>query len=50
MYILTSELNMYLKLEIRVLCKEFLAFKKYLFIFFFLNKSDDYLYLYNSRL
>ena len=42
---------MYLKLEICVVCKEFLAFKYVLFQ----KKSDDYLYLYiknleNSRL
>jgi hypothetical protein len=36
-------INTYLKLEIRVVCKEFLAFK-YVFIFF-QNISDDYLYL-----
>ena len=34
---------MYLKLEIRVVCRDFLAFK-YIFIVF-RNKSDDYLYL-----
>ena len=45
---------MYLKLEIRVACREFLAFK-YVVMFFFRNKTDYYLYLYirnleNSRL
>ena len=45
---------MYLKLEIYVVCREFLVFE-YLYILFFQNKSDDYLYLYirnleNSRL
>ena len=45
---------MYLKLEIRFMCGEILIFT-YLFIVFFHNKSDDYLYLYiknleNSRL
>ena len=51
MYILASfffskkTLNTYLKLEIRVVCREFLAFK-YGIIVFFRNKTDDYLYLY----
>ena len=59
MYILPYDLfekgdKYYLKLEIRIVCREFSAFK-YVFIFFFQNKSDDYLYLYirnleNSRL
>ena len=44
MYILLSdlfekEINTYLKLEIRVVCREFLAFR-----YFFRDKSDDYLY------
>ena len=48
-------MNTYLmNLEIRVVCREFLAIK-YVFIVFFRNISDDYLYLYirnleNSRL
>ena len=47
-------INTYLKLEIRDVCRECLAFK-YVFIVFFQNKSDDHLYLYirnlkNSRL
>ena len=60
MYILASDfffkktINTYLKLEYRVVCREFLAFK-YVVIVFFRNKTDDYLYLYirnleNSRL
>ena len=59
MYVLASEFfqkdnKYYLKLEICVVCREFLAFK-YVFIFFSRNKSDNYLYLYfrnikNSRL
>ena len=40
---------MYLKPEISVVCMEFLAFK-YIFIFYFQNKSDDYLYLYIRNL
>ena len=59
MYVLASDffekkmLNTYLKLENRVVGREFTAFK-YVFIVF-RNKSDDYLYLYirnlkNSRL
>ena len=35
---------MYLKLEICFACREFLAFK-YVVIVFFRNKTDDYLYL-----
>ena len=51
MYILASVfflkmINTYLKLEIRVDCWEFLAFK-YEVIVFFRDKIDDYLYLYN---
>ena len=51
MYILASVfflkmINTYLKLEIRVACWEFLAFK-YEVIVFFRDKIDDYLYLYN---
>ena len=54
MYILASiffqkTINMYLKLEIRVACWEFLAFK-YVVIVFFRNKTDDYLYLYIRNL
>ena len=60
MYILASVffskkmINTYLKLEIWVVCREFLAFK-YVVIDFFRNKTEDYLYLYirnleNSRL
>ena len=53
MYILALDfskkmINMYIKLEIHVVCREFLAFR-YIFIHFF-NKSDDYLYLYNRNL
>ena len=53
MYILAFDKNTYLKLETRVVCWKFLAFK-YVFIVF-QNKSDDYLCLYirnleNSRL
>ena len=49
-----KDVKYYSKLEICVVCREFLTFK-YVFIVFFLNKSDDYLYLYirnleNSRL
>ena len=40
-------INTYLKLEIRVVCREFLAFK---YIFFcFLDKTDDNLYLYSEN-
>ena len=47
--------NIYLKLEIRVACREFLAFKYVPSYLFFGNKTDDYFYLYmrnleNSRL
>ena len=49
-------MNTYLKLEIGVVCREYLGFKYTFIIYvFFLNKLDDYLYLYvryleNSRL
>ena len=54
MYILASDfflktINTYLKLEIRVVCRGFLA-SKYVFIVFFQNKPDDYLYLYIRNL
>ena len=55
MYILASvffskkTINTYLKLEIRVACREFLALK-YVVIVFFRNKTDDYLYLYIRNL
>ena len=55
MYILASiffflkTINTYLKLEIRVACREFLAFK-YVVIVFFRNKTDDYSYLYIRNL
>ena len=59
MYILASvffqkEHKYVLKLEICVACREFLAFKNVVIVFF-RNKTDDYLYLYirnleNSRL
>ena len=53
-FVSKKTINTYLKLEIRVACREFLAFK-YVVIFFFRNKTDDHLYLYirnleNSRL
>ena len=54
MYILASVffskkiINMYLKLEILVACREFLAFKYVVIIF--LNKTDDYKYLYIGNL
>ena len=38
---------MYLKLEICVVCKEFLVFE-YLYIIFFRNKSDDYFFICTS--
>ena len=49
MYILAfvfskKTINTYLKLKIRVACREFLAFE-YVDIVFFQNKTDDYLYL-----
>ena len=49
MYILASDFfekddKYVLKLEIRVVCREFLAFK-YVFIVFLRNKLNDYLYL-----
>ena len=42
-------INTYLKLEIRVVCREFLAFKK-IFFFFSRKKSNDYFYLYIKNL
>ena len=53
MYILASDFfekdyKYVFKLEIRVRCSEFLAFK-YVFLFF-RNRSDDYLYLYMRNL
>ena len=53
-FLLKTTINTYLKLEIRVVCREFFAFK-YVVIVFFRNKTDDYSYLYirnleNSRL
>ena len=54
-YILASDffskktINTILKLEISVVCRKFLAFK-YIFLFFFRNKSDDYSYLYIRNL
>ena len=48
MYMLSSvffkTMDTYLNLEIRVVCREILAFK-YVFIVFFSKKSDEYLYL-----
>ena len=54
LFLSKKTINMYLKLEIRVACREFLAFN-YVVIVFFSKKTDDYLYLYirnleNSRL
>ena len=42
-------MNMYLKIEICVACREFLAFK-YVVIIFFRNKRDDYLFSYIKNL
>ena len=55
MYILASvffkkTINTYLKLEICVACREFIAFKYVFILFFFPNKTDDYLYLYIRNL
>ena len=47
--LLRLTINTFLKLEICVVCREFLAYN-YVSIVFFQNKSDDYSYLYIRNL
>ena len=48
-FVLKKTINTYLSLEIRVVFRKFLA-SKCIFIVFFRNKSDNYLYLYIRNL